>query len=99
MKKKYQRNSFIVYAEKYEVGQGMEDGFELFTDVVTNGWVTCEGLVKIQQADGSVMCPFIQNRRGILFIRENDYIIYEQDGQRHCCGGDKFSKRFQDIWD
>lgn len=99
MKQKYQRASFIVKAEKYEIGKGMEDGFELFTDVVTNGWIVCEGLVKITQPDGSVVCPFIQNRRGLLFIRENDYIIYEEGGERHCCGEDKFHKRFQHIWE
>lgn len=97
MKKSYKRASFFVEAEKYEIGKGMEDGFELWTDVITNGWIVCEGLVKITNADGSVVCPFIQNRRGIIFIREGDYIIYEDGGEKHCCGSDKFASRFQEV--
>ena len=38
MKKSYQRASFLVEAEKYEPGKGMEDGFCLWTDVITKGW-------------------------------------------------------------
>ena len=33
--------------DKYEVGKGMEDGFELFSDVVTKGWIVTDSLVKI----------------------------------------------------
>ena len=32
--------------DKYEVGKGMEDGFELFSDVVTKGWIVTDSLVK-----------------------------------------------------
>lgn len=92
--KKYIRNSLQVGAEKYEPGKGMEDGFELFSKVVTNGWVVAEGIIRITRPDGSVVCPFIQNRRGVVFIREGDYIIYENDGERHVCGADKFGSRF-----
>lgn len=95
MKMEYKRTSFLVEAEKYEPGKDMEDGFSLFTDVVTNGWISTDGLVKITRPDGAVVCPFIQNRRGMIFIREDDYIIYEENGERHCCGGDKFHSRFQ----
>ncbi|MEI3227278.1 MAG: hypothetical protein V8S39_09450 [Lachnospiraceae bacterium] len=97
MKKSYQRASFLVEAEKYEPGKGMEDGFCLWTDVITKGWISTDGLIKITRPDGSVVCPFIQNRRGMIFIRENDYIIYEEGGERHCCGGDKFHLRFQET--
>ena len=31
------RAAFEVNVEAYEVGKGMEDGFELWTDVVTRG--------------------------------------------------------------
>ena len=41
--KKYLRASLEVEAAKYEVGKGMEDGFELFSKVVTNGWIISEG--------------------------------------------------------
>lgn len=97
MRKKYCRASLNVEAEKYEVGKGMEDGFHLWSTVITNGWISTEGLIKITQPDGRVVCPFIQNRRGIIFIREGDYIIYEDGGERHCCGSDKFKNRFTEI--
>lgn len=97
MRKKYQRASLNVEAERYEIGQGMEDGFQPWAEVITNGWVVPDGLVKITDEHGIIVCPFIQNRRGIIFIRENDYIIYEDGGERHCCGGDKFDNRFREI--
>jgi hypothetical protein len=97
MRKKYQRASLDVEAEKYETGKGMEDGFALWTKVITNGWVSSEGLVKITNENGQLVCPFIQNRRGMIFIREGDYIIYEDGGERHCCGGDKFAERFREA--
>lgn len=95
----YIRKSFHVKAVKYETGKGMEDGFEMFSKVVTNGWVVADGLVKITRPDGNIVCPFIENRRGAAFIREGDYIIYEQDGERHVCGKDKFSSRFEPVQD
>lgn len=97
MKQKYKRASFEVEAKKYEIGKGMEDGFESWTNVVTNGWIVTEGLVQITQKDGRVVCPFIKNRRGVIFIREGDYIIYEEGGERHCCGQDKFFDRYQPV--
>lgn len=95
--KQYTRNSLQVGAVRYEPEKGMEDGFELFSKVVTNGWVVADGLIKITRADGNMVCPFIQNRRGVVFIRENDYIIYEDDGERHVCGADKFDSRFTPL--
>ena len=97
MRKKYERISLNVEAVKYESGIGLEDGFKPWTEVITNGWICTDGLVKITRQDGTVMCPFIQNRRGIIFIREGDYIIYEDGGERHCCGCDKFSRRYKEI--
>ncbi|MBO5258759.1 MAG: hypothetical protein J6B26_00085 [Agathobacter sp.] len=94
MKEKFKRAEIIVEAQKYEIGAGMEDGFELWTKVITNGWISTDKLIKITQEDGSIVCPFIQNRRGIVFIREGDYIIYDDAGERHCCGTDKFHKRY-----
>lgn len=97
MRKTYSRASLVVEAEKYEVGKGLEDGFQPWAEVITNGWIVSEGLVQIEREDGVIVCPFIQNRRGIIFIREGDYIIYEEGGERHCCGGDKFDNRFKEM--
>ena len=85
MRKKYLRTSLSVEAEKYEPGKNMEDGFEPWTKVVTAGWIITEGLVKLERENGQLVCPFIKNRRGVIFIREGDYIIYEEGGERHCC--------------
>lgn len=97
MSQKYTRAAFEVEAKKYEVGKDMEDGFESWTKVVTNGWIVTEGLIKITREDGVIVCPFIQNRRGVIFIREGDYIIYEESGERHCCGEDKFPLRYKPV--
>lgn len=92
-KKKYKRADFEVEAVKYELGKGMEDGFESWTTVVTNGWIVSDGLIQVEKG-GRIVCPFIRSRRGITFIKEGDYIIYEANGERHCCGGDKFADRY-----
>lgn len=97
--KKYRRVSLNVEAEKYEPGKGMEDGFSLWSDVITNGWIVTDKLIKITRDNGEVVCPFIQNRRGVIFIRTGDYIIYEEGGERHCCGEDKFANRFKEVED
>ena len=36
---KYMRIPFIVEAIPYEQGKGIEDGFELWSDVVIHGWI------------------------------------------------------------
>lgn len=92
--KKYKRASLEVEAVEYELGKGMEDGFMPWTSVVTIGWISTEKLIKITREDGVVMCPFVQNRRGLIFLREGDYIIQEKDMERHVCGKDKFCRRF-----
>lgn len=92
--KKYLRASLTVNACKYEPGAGMEDGFEVLSKIVTNGWVVTDNLVKITRDNGQIVCPFISNRRGLVFIREGDYIIYEGNEERHVCGIDKFEDRF-----
>lgn len=84
-------------AVQYEIGQGMEDGFELWADVVTSGWIVTDYLVKITRKDGSIVCPYIEHRRGRTFIGEGDYIIREDDGTKHVCGEDKFSYRFERV--
>lgn len=90
----YIRTSLPVRVAKYEPGKQLEDGFELWTKVITNGWITHDHLVQIEREDGVYVCPFIENKRGRLFIREDDYIIFEEDGEKHVCGSEKFFKRF-----
>lgn len=91
----FKRKSLNVQAVLYEPGKGLEDGFELYTKVITNGWITTDNIVQIVQDDKSIVCPFIENRRGRVFIRKGDYIIYESDSERHVCGGEKFFDRFE----
>lgn len=79
---------------KYEVGKGLEDGFELWTDVVTTGWIVTDTLIKIQREDGAIVCPYILHRRGRTFINEGDYIIADADGTKHVCGEDKVFSRY-----
>ncbi len=43
------RVAFEADVEKYEPGKGMEDGFELWTDVVTMGWFVTDSLVQIRK--------------------------------------------------
>ncbi len=95
--KKYNRISLPVEAIKYEPGKALEDGFKSWTEVITSGWISTENLIQITRPDGLVVCPFIQNRRGLIFIREGDYIISEEGGERHCCGQDKFESRYKEI--
>lgn len=79
---------------KYEVGKGLEDGFELWTDVVTTGWIVTDTLIKVQREDGVIVCPYILHRRGRTFINEGDYIISDADGTKHVCGEDKVFSRY-----
>jgi hypothetical protein len=83
--------------EKYEVGKGMEDGFELLSDVVTKGWIVTESLVQVKKDNGAVVCPYIKQRRGRTFIKEGDYIITDADGTKHVCGEDKIFQRYQPV--
>ncbi len=83
--------------EKYEVGQGMEDGFEPWFDVVTKGWIVTDSLVKIKKENGVIVCPYIMCKRGKTFIEEGDYLIRDADGTRHVCGQDKVFKRYKPI--
>lgn len=82
---------------KYEVGKGMEDGMELWSDVVTKGWIVTDSLIKITKPNGNIYCPYITHRRGRTFIAENDYIITEPDGTKHVCGEDKIFSRYTKI--
>ena len=81
--------------EKYEVGKRMEDGFELFSDVVTKGWIETSNLVKIVRPDGYVVCPYVMSRRGRTFFGVGDYVIVDEDGTKHVCGEDKIWLRYE----
>lgn len=94
---KYKRSSIEVEAAQYELDKGMEDGFMPWISIVTNGWIATEKLIKITREDGVVVCPFIQNRRGMIFLREGDYIIKEKNDERHVCGEDKFHERYHEM--
>ena len=47
--------------------------------------------------DGSIVCPYISHRRGKTFIGEGDYIILDDDGTKHVCGGDKIFQRYEEV--
>ncbi len=80
---------------KYEPDKGLEDGFELWADVVTKVWIVTDTLVKVKNEDGFFVCPYITHRRGRTFIHENDYIIIDADGTKHVCGEDKVFERYE----
>lgn len=82
---------------KYEVDKGLEDGFQLWSEVVTQGSIVTDFLIKIKRPDGRVVCPFIAHRRGKTFIGEGDYIVIEDDGSKHVCGEDKIFNRYRQI--
>ena len=94
---KCKRTPIIADVKKYEVGKGMEDGFELWSDVVTKGWIVCDSLIRITRENGSIVCPYIEHRRGRTFVGENDYIISEADGTKHVCAEDKIWSRYEKI--
>lgn len=95
--KTYSRAPLRVEAIEYSPGKGIEDGFELWTKVITNGWINNDNLIQIEREDGQLVCPFIENKRGRIFIRKGDYIIFEADNEKHVCGADKFELRYQPL--
>lgn len=94
---KCKRSAIEADVYKYELGKGMEDGFEPFADVVTKGWIVTDFLIKVTRPDGMVVCPYIKHRRGRTFIGEGDYVIIDEDGTKHVCGSDKIFKRYTPI--
>ena len=91
------RTPLAANVEKYEIGQGLEDGFELWSDVVTKGWIETENLVKIEREDGAIVCPYVKTRRGRIFIGVGDYLIEDEDGTKHVCGEDKIWSRYERV--
>lgn len=94
---RYTRVSFQVDAIPYELGKHIEDGCEAWSDVVIHGWIQTDSLIKITREDGKIVCPYINTRRGRLFIQEGDYIITEADGSRHLCSETLFRSRFTPL--
>lgn len=94
--KNYKRVPLTVTAAQYEVGKGMEDGFHLYSQVITNEGLVADGLIRIRREDGTIVCPYVRNRRGLVFIREGDYIICESN-EKHVCGADRFPQRYEEI--
>ena len=82
---------------KYELGKGLEDGFELFSDIVTKGWIITDKLLKVVRDNGSIVCPYIGHRRGVTFIQEGDYVIIDSDGTKQVVGGDKVFTRYKPV--
>ena len=96
---KCKRIGLVAEVRQYELGQGLEDGFELWSDVVTKGWITTDFLIKITKENGDIICPYILHRRGRTFIGEGDYIIIDSDGTKHVCGADKIFQRYEKVED
>lgn len=98
---KYRRVPLEVTAAKYVPDQNMEDGFRLYSQIVTIDGIVTDGMIKIERSNGTIVCPFVSNRRGLVFIRKGDYIICETDEkghtEKHVCGEDKFHKRYEKI--
>ena len=80
---------------KYEQGMGLEDGFELWSDILTKIWIVTYSMIKVTKEDGSIVCPYISHHRGRTFINEGDYIIIDADGTKHVCGKDKIFTRYE----
>ena len=94
---KCKRVELMADVQKYEPGKGMEDGFELWSEVVTRVLIVTDFLLKIKRDDGYIVCPFISTRRGREFIGVDDYIVTDEDGTKHVCGADKIWSRYQPI--
>lgn len=94
---KCKRVGLLADVYEFELDKGLEDGFELFADVVTEGWIVTDTLIKITRKDGSIVCPYIKHRRGRTFIGEGDYIVVDEDGTKHVCGKDKIFERYRKI--
>lgn len=93
----YKRTSLPVDAIPYQLNAGIEDGYELWSKIVVNGWIKTDKLIKVTRKDGTVVCPYIDTRRGRSFIQYGDYIVTEEDGDRIVCGEDKFPRRYQPV--
>ncbi len=90
------RTPMKVDVVKYEQYSSLEDGFELYSDVITKNNVDSRDLVQVERG-GMIVCPYITNRRGRTFIKEGDYIVFEEDGTKLVCGEDKVFSRYAEL--
>ncbi|MCR5676596.1 MULTISPECIES: hypothetical protein [Agathobacter] len=83
---------------EYKLDCGMEDGFTLWSEIVTaEGYIITDNLIKIQRPNGSIVCPYIAHHRGRTYINEGDYIIIDDDGTKHVCGKNKVFERYEKL--
>lgn len=82
---------------KYELDKGLEDGFALWAEILTQSWINTSTLVKVQRENGTIVCPYVMHRRGRTFISDGDYIITDSDGTKHVCGPDKIFQRYEIV--
>lgn len=94
---KCKRIGLISDVVEYEEGKGLEDGYELFSDVVTKGWFITDNLIKVTRENGQIFTPYISHRRGRTFICNGDYVIIDEDGTKHVVGKDKVFNRYKKI--
>lgn len=94
---KCRRVPLTAEVEKYELNQNLEDGFELWSSIVTTVGINTDKLVKVKRDDGSVVCPYVEHHRGRTYIREDDYIILDEDGTKHVCGANKIFSRYEKV--
>ena len=47
---KCKRAELMADVQKYELGKGLEDGFELFSEIVTREWIVTDTLIKIKES-------------------------------------------------
>lgn len=90
------RTPIIAEVVKYEYGRELEDGFELFADVITKDFIDVSNVFQIEK-DGKLVCPYIHTRRGKTFIKPSDYIVMEEDGTKLVCGADKVKTRYKCV--
>ena len=95
---KCRRAPLTAEVTEYKGELGLEDGFDLYKDVITKNNVNYEKVIK-EEHDGEIVCPYIITRRGKNYIQAGDYIIEEEDGTKHVCGGDKVFQRYIPIED
>ena len=94
---KCRRVGLVANVFKFEFGKGYEDGYELWSDVVTKGWILTDHLIKVKRDNGTIECPYISHSRGRTFIGQNDYIIIDTDGTKQVCSEEKIFCRYEPI--
>ena len=60
--------AFEVDVEKYEARKGLDDGAELWTEVVTRGWSVTDSLDQIKKDNDAIVCSYIIHKCRKKFI-------------------------------